>query len=405
MKSDYIFTHTDTTNPVVFTITAKNTGSILKWGIKDYIILAAGCHAYCLTCTDLLSTTCSSCKTGYKLSGTTCAASCLTQYGSTSTATLCVLCDFKCVTCFQTSTNCSVCTTNGTNEAFLLGTQCINPCPSGYATDTTNHQCLLCTNPACLSCDPSNLSRCYSCNSTTYWYSYDCYSPCPALTFLAAPNCTDCDISCSVCTNSPTPCTECRAGYKLSGTTCATSCLTQYGSTTNTSLCVLCDLKCVTCFQVSTNCSACTTNGTNEAFLLGTQCINPCPGGYLADTVTHRCLLCTNPACLSCNSTNHSQCFSCNSSTVLLNADCVSACPGGFYANSGVCSPCDVSCLICTGSPSPCSTCNTSYYFLANVCYSTCPTGYFAHTGTQRCLDCATYCVTATLTLTLASKK
>lgn len=40
MKSDYTFTHTDIANPVVFTITAKNTGTTLKWGIKDYMILA-----------------------------------------------------------------------------------------------------------------------------------------------------------------------------------------------------------------------------------------------------------------------------------------------------------------------------------------------------------------------------
>lgn len=405
MKSDYTFTHTDVANSVIFDITAKNTGVTLKWGIKDYMILALGCHAYCYTCTDVLTTTCTACKTGYKLSGTTCAAACLTQYGLTSNATLCVLCDAKCTVCYQASNNCSACTTNGTNEAFLLGTQCINPCLAGYAQDTATHVCLPCTNLACLSCNPTNLSICYSCNSTTYWYSYDCYNPCPALTFTNSPNCTDCDVSCSVCTNTPTPCTSCRTGYKLSGTTCATSCLTQYGPTTNTSLCVLCDLTCTACYQTSTNCSACTTNGTNEAFLLGNQCMNPCTTGYIADPVTHRCLLCFNPACITCNSSDYTQCFTCNSSTLLHNGDCVTVCPDGFYADSPVCSPCDVSCLICTNTPSPCSSCNTSYYFLSNVCYSTCPTGYFAHVPSQNCLDCTTSCVTATLTITIPTPK
>lgn len=304
MKSDYLFTHSDTTNPVVFTITAKHTGGTLKWGIKEYIILAAGCHPYCMTCTDLLSTTCLSCKTGYKLSGTTCAASCLTQYGSTTDVLVCVLCDVKCSVCFQTSTNCSVCTPSGANEAFLLGTQCINPCPSGYATDTVNHQCLPCVDTACLSCNPLNLSSCYQCNTTTFWYQFSCYNPCPAQTFTSGSNCTACDISCAVCTNTPTPCSSCNTGYKLSGTTCASSCLTQYGSTTNAQLCVLCDVKCTVCFQVSTNCSACTTSGANEAFLFGNQCMNPCPAGLTADVPLHRCLLCWNLACTACNTTN-----------------------------------------------------------------------------------------------------
>ncbi len=79
------------------------------------MILAIGCHPYCLTCTDVLSTTCTACKTGYKLSGTTCAVDCLTQYGQTSTATVCVLCDVKCTACYLTYTNCSACTTSGTN--------------------------------------------------------------------------------------------------------------------------------------------------------------------------------------------------------------------------------------------------------------------------------------------------
>ncbi len=231
MKTDYTFTHSDITNPVVLVITAKQTGTILKWGIKEYIILASGCHPYCFACTDLLSTTCSSCRAGYKLSGTTCATNCLSLYGLTTNTTLCVLCDPKCAVCFETSTNCSSCTPSGGNEAFLLGTQCVNPCPAGYAVDTVLHECKLCANPACLSCSYINVSLCYQCNTTTYWYQSNCYNPCPQYTFLNANgvNCTDCDISCAVCTNTPTPCSSCRTGYKLSGTTCAVNCLSLYG--------------------------------------------------------------------------------------------------------------------------------------------------------------------------------
>jgi hypothetical protein len=105
------------------------------------MILAIECHGYCLTCTNLLSTTCTSCNTGYKLSGTTCAVNCLTQYGQTNNLTLCVLCDVKCTACDQTSTNCTACTTSGLNEAFLYGFQCVNPCPTNYLANTANHIC------------------------------------------------------------------------------------------------------------------------------------------------------------------------------------------------------------------------------------------------------------------------
>lgn len=405
MKSDYIFSHTDTTNPVVFTVTAKHTGGILRWGIKDYVILAAGCHTYCLACTDLLVTTCQSCNTGYKLSGTTCASSCLAGYGATTDIKVCVLCDVKCAVCYQAFNNCSSCTASVANEAFLIGTQCVNPCPAGYAADTANHTCVACGNSACLSCSATNLSYCYLCNSTTYWYQFDCYSPCPPQTFVNGTNCTACDISCAVCTGAPTPCSTCNTGYKLSGTTCASSCLTQYGPTTDPLVCVLCDVNCTACYQLSTNCSACTTSGVNQAFLLGNQCVNPCPVGYTADTGTHACLLCYNPACTTCNSSDYTICYICNSSTYLLNGDCYNTCPDGYYPNGGNCSLCDVSCSLCTGSPSPCSACNATYFLYASVCGSTCPAGYFGHTGLRQCLDCATSCVTATLTLTLTTPK
>jgi hypothetical protein len=165
----------------------------------------------------------------------------------------------------------------------------MNPCPTNYVPDIITHTCLQCTNPACLSCNTANLSQCYACNSTFYWYSFNCYNPCPSYTFLAAPNCTDCDISCAVCTNTPTPCTVCNTGYKLSGTTCAVNCLAQYGQTSTLSLCVLCDVKCTACYLTSTNCSACTTSGTDEAFLYGFTCINPCPTSYFANVTNHIC--------------------------------------------------------------------------------------------------------------------
>jgi hypothetical protein len=173
-----------------------------------------------------------------------------------------VLCDTKCAACSMLSTNCSACA----NSYYLFASNftCLSSCPAGYAADSTNHICVACSNSACLSCSATNTSYCYSCNSTTFWLAFDCLSTCPTSNYFpTSPNCTQCDPSCLICTGSPSPCTQCNTGYKLSGTVCSSSCLTQYGPTTNTSLCVLCDIKCTACNLVSTNCTACTTTAPN----------------------------------------------------------------------------------------------------------------------------------------------
>ena len=77
---------------------------------------------------------------------------------------------------------------------------------------------------------------------------------------------------------------------------------------------------------------------------------------------------------------------------------CVTTCPALTYPDTGgglinICLPCDLSCLTCTGSPSPCSSCAPNYYFYQNACNPTCPTGYFADTVTWSCLSCDVYCV------------
>ena len=227
----------------------------------------------------------------------------------------------------------------------MLGTnQCVSSCPAGYAQSSASHTCIQCINPACDSCSPTNVSICYSCNSSTFWYLSDCLSLCPSATFSSGSNCTACDISCANCTGAPTPCSLCNTGYKLSGTTCASSCLAQYGSTSDPLVCVLCDAKCTTCYQTSTNCSACTTSAPNEAYLLGgNQCVSSCPPSYRSDTLTHNCQACTNSLCISCPS-SVSSCDMCLFTAFWMSFDCFSSCPSGFYSSGTNCSACDSSC-------------------------------------------------------------
>jgi proprotein convertase subtilisin/kexin type 5 len=349
------------------------------------------CDASCAVCTNTPSP-CTICNTGYKLSGTVCSTTCLPQYGSTTNSSLCVLCDVKCTVCFEISTNCSACTPTAPNEAFLLGTQCLTTCPTGYAALTTTHVCLVCQDNNCTSCNPLDTTQCYQCVSPFYWYNYDCLAVCPVGTFTNTPNCTDCDASCAVCTNTPSPCTICNTGYKLSGTVCSTTCLPQYGSTTNSSLCVLCDLKCTVCFEISTNCSACTPTAPNEAFLLGTQCLTTCPTGYAALTTTHVCLVCQDNNCTSCNPLDTTQCYQCVSPFYWYNYDCLAVCPVGTFTNTPNCTDCDASCAVCTNTPSPCTICNTGYKLSGTVCSTTCLPQYGSTTNSSLCVLCDVKC-------------
>ena len=168
----------------------------------------------------------------------------------------CVLCDLKCIVCFELSTNCSLCTANSTTYASFLipwNFTCTKVCPVGTYANTTDRTCYLC-DPACLSC-AINSTYCYSCDtSLNYaWLNYKCESPCPVGTFLSAnlTNCTACSIYCTAC----------------SGT--------------------------------ATNCSACTPNGTNMAYYLNNFCYQACPPTYYGDPATITCKSC-DPSCTLC---------------------------------------------------------------------------------------------------------
>ena len=61
----------------------------------------------------------------------------------------------------------------------------------------------------------------------------------------------NCFIGCSSCYGgNNNQCTVCNddLGYKLSGTTCALTCLSGYGDTIVGNVCVFCELECSACF-------------------------------------------------------------------------------------------------------------------------------------------------------------
>lgn len=93
-----------------------------------------------------------------------------------------------------------------------------------------------------------------------------------------------CHPYCDACTGGDVDqCTSCIPNYWLSGTTCDTACLDQYGPSGTPYECILCDYLCSECEIVGSNCSACQPSGANESFLFDSNntCILACPDGYV----------------------------------------------------------------------------------------------------------------------------
>ena len=269
---------------------------------------------------------------------------------------------------------------------------------------------------------------------TCNMYCLSCYG-------AAISNCYACDVT---------------QGYMLSNTTCATTCLTGYGYTFDPSLCVLCDKNCTTCFGVADNCTVCKSGSPYTSYLYFnstqgySQCLNPCPPSYFANTTARTCDLC-DPNCTACitkstyctacvigygyyqhycfmpcptgfyytngtsncslcnitcqqclNSTDCTVCMTSGPNTAyLLGVICYTTCPAGYFNfnNSGVniCQGCATTCATCTGNPSPCQSCNNGSFLYNGVCGATCPTGLIAYVPWNMCLDCNVWCVSLTI--------
>ena len=132
--------------------------------------------------------------------GYTCYSPCPTGTYLTSNLTNCSSCSPFCISCVNTSTTCTACTLTGFYTAYLLGTSCLQQCPNNYYESTGNG---------------------------------------------SVNTCQPCDPSCLVCTNNPTPCQACNAGYWLFGDACVNTCPTDYFKDNSTWSCLLCDIWCV----------------------------------------------------------------------------------------------------------------------------------------------------------------
>lgn len=260
--------------------------------------------------------------------------------------------------CSGSSDNCSACQPNGTYKAYLLGNVCFPFCPTSYYGTTASNQtvCKPC-NAACLTCNGGSAGNCYICNYP----------------------------------------------YILSGSTCAMTCATGYGVTSDPYVCVKCNSTCTACAYISTNCSACQSTGNFSAFfyndnLTYTKCMMICPVGTLAINSSRSCVACAS-GCASCNSTI-TICLTCSATYGMLNSTCYNPCPSTYFLSGSVCSQCSPYCLICATANTTCSSCVISgtykSYLHDSQCVVNCPTGTYpfdnSTVGPTVCNPCNSSC-------------
>ncbi len=267
------------------------------------------------------------------------------------------------------------------------------------------------------------------CNCITGYYGDDCskttctsglfYNPLSGLCVSVCPSgyyqnpyntaCEKCASSCQQCYGEPTTCTGCistanNPQYYYANSTNTTKCFSVCpdGTYSNGFNCLSCDTVgsyCATCSVAATNCTSCSSGRFLSQPFFGT-CLTGCPtvGTYsVTDLVNYGCVsTCANNLVLVNVGNNNNTCQFCPNSTYkyTTNSSCIQTCPNFYYANrqKWLCSPCDSSCLTCSGGLAEnCLTCSPSAtlrYILLNMCWSVCPGGYYPNNTASACQKC-----------------
>ncbi len=171
-----------------------------------------------------------------------------------------------------------------------------------------------------------------------------CYNSCPAGYFANSTNnqCMSCSNQCDGCTLSATNCIKCSLGkFKKIGSNTCDTCADGYYGNTITNYCTLCETGCKTC-NSTLICTSCTSVAGVNYYLYNNKCLPVCPLGKYGNTNASApvCSNCTS-VCSSCISST--ACLSCAAGYVLLYGQqtCQSNCLLGQYDNgAGRCQKC-----------------------------------------------------------------
>jgi proprotein convertase subtilisin/kexin type 5 len=368
------------------------------------------CSSLCVLCQGSANI-CTSCPTGFYLSGNTCLSTCNAGTYADTMMLQCVTCNSACSTCFGAGTSsCSTCKTD-TNTGFVyylsLGTtKCVTLCPTGQITGS-NNLCVACA-PQCATCSliTTNCTKCLTISGVTavYLQNSNCVQTCMTGTCpqtAASGNlCLSCDPSCSSCLGPlSTSCTACTTYLAIvyykdpANPTCSTSCPSGYFGVSANNTCSQCQAGCSSCQINSTYCQGCQNVGSIPYYLINNLCLNVCPNDYYPNG--NLCSAC-HIQCATCTGPSTSQCSSCNNATVggvftqyylaIRTSICSQFCPQGQYIDAGFpnsCQQCSSLCVYCFGNANNCTngTCPYGYFFYINTCISVCFSGTYGNSS------------------------
>ena len=239
---------------------------------------------------------------------TTCNPTCpIGQYIDSIIPNLCVPCDFKCLKCNVSSTNCSKCALG--YFLYVPMNSCTAMCPPGYFNDPTvtsnNYYCSTCT-PGCLTCNGPTLNNCQTCQNVTQAND-------TIVSYFK-------DVTGSFCVN------VCSLGY--------------YGNVLNNN-CDPCQIGCVSCQYNKSYCFSCRSEGGSDYFKpkASNSCVTVCPNGYYGNSTDYTCRDCIY---------------------YTFNGNCVLSCPTEYFpqmkSSKTICQDCNDPSAV--GNP-----CNRSYTF------------------------------------------
>lgn len=281
------------------------------------------CQSPCMYCS-VLATNCTSCQSGFYLSGFSCAQTCLETFYPNSANGRCDACQTPCRTCSSLAV-CKSCVTDAANalKIFYQG-QCIGSCPP-LVTVQVLFECVDCE-AGCAACHGIK-SNCSSCQPNYFLYASSCVAQCPAGTYLDQGRCSGCLSPCKTCLGAPTLCHSCLSGYYLSDQSCITlPCPAGTYANNATFTCTKCPNNCLTCNTYSGVCLSCDSAST-YAILFSGRCVSACPSDYPILT-SAGCVACAEE-CRACKNTIY-ECTKCSEGLFLLGSKCLSACPDGY---------------------------------------------------------------------------
>ncbi|KAL4465856.1 hypothetical protein ABPG74_004093 [Tetrahymena malaccensis] len=399
------------------------------------------CDPTCLTCSGSLPTNCLSCNKSFPyfvISTNQCLSApksnfqCQQSQVAPTYQFNCQDCSPNCLTCFgPLSTNCQSCPLNlpffntQTNECLqqapAAGYYCQN---SSGSSPIYQKNCYPCYS-SCLQCSGPLSTNCLSCTTSFPFYdlsSNSCLASAPSQGYFCQQNqntsltyqqnCQLCDPTCLTCTGSlPTNCINCTSSFpyfNLQTNSCLSKvpgsnfyCIQNSINPTYQFNCNTCNVSCLSCTgPQANNCLSCPP--TLPIFnTITNQCLAQAPSsGYYCQNSSdislsyqQNCSPC-DPSCLQCSGPLSTNCLSCNTNLPfynLKNNTCLAQAPNqGYFCQQSSkqnlsyqqdCSPCDSTCLTCSGSLSTnCISCTSSYPYFniqANSCNSKVPSANF----------------------------